>query len=89
MLGLINHVFDARAEDGAVGITAVLHRGRIVFIGDTLVHEWPDARSRVGPFFDCIFHSDDWRAERAWVGESGGSPDYRPVFAQLKLLRGN
>ncbi|MEI2804469.1 NADP-dependent malic enzyme [Albidovulum sp.] len=42
ILGLINHVFDARAEDGAVGITAVLHRGRIVFIGDTLVHEWPD-----------------------------------------------
>ncbi len=42
VLGLINHVFNARAEDGAVGITAVLHRGRIVFIGDTLVHEWPD-----------------------------------------------
>ena len=42
VLGLINHVFDARAEDGAVGITAVLHKGRIVFIGDTLVHEWPD-----------------------------------------------
>ncbi|MGL4280701.1 MAG: NADP-dependent malic enzyme [Albidovulum sp.] len=42
VLGLINHVFDARAEDGAVGITAVLHRGRIVFIGDTLVHEWPN-----------------------------------------------
>ncbi|PKP74918.1 MAG: NADP-dependent malic enzyme [Alphaproteobacteria bacterium HGW-Alphaproteobacteria-6] len=42
VLGLINHVFDARAEDGAVGITAVLHRGRIVLIGDTLVHEWPD-----------------------------------------------
>jgi len=42
VLGLINHVFDARAEDGAVGITAVIHRGRIVLIGDTLVHEWPD-----------------------------------------------
>ncbi|SPH23562.1 NADP-dependent malic enzyme [Defluviimonas aquaemixtae] len=42
VLGLINHVFDARAEDGAVGITAILHRGRIIFIGDTLVHEWPD-----------------------------------------------
>ncbi|MFP5325267.1 MAG: rod shape-determining protein, partial [Gammaproteobacteria bacterium] len=24
------------------GVTAVLHRGRIVFIGDTLVHEWPN-----------------------------------------------
>ncbi|MCX7888621.1 MAG: NADP-dependent malic enzyme [Rhodobacteraceae bacterium] len=42
VLDLINHVFDARAQDGAVGITAVLHKGRIVFIGDTLVHEWPD-----------------------------------------------
>ena len=42
VLGLINHVFDATARDGAVGVTAVLHRGRIVFIADTLVHEWPD-----------------------------------------------
>jgi malate dehydrogenase (oxaloacetate-decarboxylating)(NADP+) len=42
VLRLINHVLDVRAEDGAAGITAVLHRGRIVFIGDTLVHEWPD-----------------------------------------------
>ncbi len=42
VLGLINHVFDATAEDGAVGVTAVLHKGRIVFIADTLVHEWPD-----------------------------------------------
>ena len=42
VLELINHVFDAKASDGAVGITAVLHKGRIVFIGDTLVHEWPN-----------------------------------------------
>ncbi len=42
VLGLINHVFDAKASDGAVGITAVLHKGKIVLIGDTLVHEWPD-----------------------------------------------
>ena len=42
VLDLINRVFDVRAEDGAVGITAVLHKGRIVLIGDTLVHEWPD-----------------------------------------------
>ena len=42
VLELINHVFDARAEDGAVGVTAVLHKGRIVFIADTLVHEWPE-----------------------------------------------
>ena len=42
ILELINHVFDARAEDGAVGVTALLHEGRIVLIADTLVHEWPD-----------------------------------------------
>ena len=42
VLSLINHVFDAKAEDGAVGVTAVIHRGRLVFIADTLVHEWPD-----------------------------------------------
>ena len=42
VLKLINHVFDATAEDGAVGVTAVLHKGRIVLITDTLVHEWPD-----------------------------------------------
>ncbi|MEL7460433.1 MAG: NADP-dependent malic enzyme [Pseudomonadota bacterium] len=41
VLGLINHVFDAGAEDGAVGVTAVLHKGRVVLIADTLVHEWP------------------------------------------------
>ncbi|MGR3445424.1 MAG: NADP-dependent malic enzyme [Thalassococcus profundi] len=38
----INHVFDADAKHGAAGITALLHKGRIVLIGDTLVHEWPD-----------------------------------------------
>ncbi|MBT8424982.1 MAG: NADP-dependent malic enzyme [Silicimonas sp.] len=42
VLSLINHVFDARAEHGAVGVTALLHRGRIVLVADTLVHEWPD-----------------------------------------------
>ena len=42
-LDRINHVFDADAQHGAVGITALLYRGRIVLITDTLVHEWPDA----------------------------------------------
>ncbi len=42
VLDLINHVFDATAEQGAVGVTALLHKGRIVLISDTLVHEWPD-----------------------------------------------
>ncbi|SES73961.1 NADP-dependent malic enzyme [Paracoccus homiensis] len=43
VLAQIGHVFDLRPQDGAVGITGVLHKGRIVLIGDTLVHEWPDA----------------------------------------------
>ena len=41
VLELINHVFDASPHDGAVGVTAILHKGRIVLITDTLVHEWP------------------------------------------------
>ena len=43
VLGLIGHVFDATAKDGAVGVTVLMHKGKIVLIGDTLVHEWPDA----------------------------------------------
>jgi malate dehydrogenase (oxaloacetate-decarboxylating)(NADP+) len=42
ILERINHVFNADAGDGAVGVTALLHKGRIVLIADTLVHEWPD-----------------------------------------------
>lgn len=42
VLELINHVFDAQPHNGAVGVTAVLNKGRIVLITDTLVHEWPD-----------------------------------------------
>ena len=42
VLDLINHVFDAQPKDGAAGISAILHKGRIVLLGDTLVHEWPD-----------------------------------------------
>ncbi len=43
VMELVNHVFDASAEDGAVGVTAILHKGRIVLVADTLVHEWPDS----------------------------------------------
>ncbi|MCC0077614.1 MAG: NADP-dependent malic enzyme [Rhodobacter sp.] len=42
VMDMINHVFDARAQDGAVGVSALLHKGRIVLIADTLVHEWPE-----------------------------------------------
>ena len=42
VLELINHVFDAGPHDGAVGVSVVMHKGRIVLVADTLVHEWPD-----------------------------------------------
>ncbi|WP_425097776.1 NADP-dependent malic enzyme [Tropicibacter sp. S64] len=42
VLELLNHVFNADAGSGAAGVTALLHKGRIVLIADTLVHEWPD-----------------------------------------------
>jgi malate dehydrogenase (oxaloacetate-decarboxylating)(NADP+) len=43
VLDQINHVFDADAAHGAVGVTALLLKGKIVLIGDTLVQEWPEA----------------------------------------------
>ena len=43
ILESLNHVYDARPGDGAVGITALLHRGKLLFVADTLVHEWPEA----------------------------------------------
>ena len=42
VLELLNYVFDADAANGAAGVTALLTKGRIVLISDTLVHEWPD-----------------------------------------------
>ncbi|WP_417597690.1 NADP-dependent malic enzyme [Pararhodobacter oceanensis] len=42
VMDMINHVFDARAQDGAVGVSALLYKGKVMIIADTLVHEWPD-----------------------------------------------
>ncbi len=42
VLQLLNHVFDAGPSDGAVGVSVLLHKGRVVLIADTLVHEWPE-----------------------------------------------
>ena len=42
ILKLINHVFDAEPGDGAVGISVLLARSKIILIADTLVHEWPE-----------------------------------------------
>ena len=41
-LNQINHVFDAKPGDGAIGVNAILHKGRMVLISDSLVHEWPE-----------------------------------------------
>ncbi|WP_069298456.1 NADP-dependent malic enzyme [Neptunicoccus sediminis] len=43
VMELLNHVIDAKPSDGAVGVTAVLLRGQMVFVSDTLSHEWPEA----------------------------------------------
>ena len=43
VLSQIGNVYDVTPADGAVGITAVLHNGRVILMGDTLVHEWPEA----------------------------------------------
>jgi malate dehydrogenase (oxaloacetate-decarboxylating)(NADP+) len=42
VMELINHVFAADAAHGAAGVPALLHKGRIGLMADTLVHEWPD-----------------------------------------------
>ncbi|MFW2588349.1 NADP-dependent malic enzyme [Sagittula sp. SSi028] len=42
VMQLVNHVFDADAKHGAAGVTAILHKGKVVLISDTLVHEWPN-----------------------------------------------
>ncbi|MBL4806092.1 MAG: NADP-dependent malic enzyme [Rhodobacteraceae bacterium] len=42
VLSLINYVFDAEPGGGAVGVTMVINRGKMVLIADTLVHEWPE-----------------------------------------------
>ena len=42
VLELISHVYDVGPHDGAVGVTAILSKGKIILISDTLVHEWPN-----------------------------------------------
>jgi vancomycin resistance protein VanJ len=34
---------------------------------------------------DYIFYSDDWQAEKAWIGPWDGGSDHRPVMARLSL----
>ena len=44
VLDRINHVFDADVDNGVTGITALIHKGRIILISDTLVQEWPNEK---------------------------------------------
>ena len=44
VLDRINHVFDANADNGVTGVTALIHKGRILLISDTLVQEWPNEK---------------------------------------------
>jgi endonuclease/exonuclease/phosphatase (EEP) superfamily protein YafD len=34
---------------------------------------------------DYVFHSDEWRAEEAWVAEWDGASDHHAVVARLRL----
>ena len=42
VMRLLNHVYDVAPGDGVVGVNAVLSKGRLVLVADTLVNEWPD-----------------------------------------------
>ncbi len=44
VLDRINLVFDANADNGVTGVTALIHKGRIILISDTLVQEWPNQK---------------------------------------------
>ena len=44
VLDRINHVFDANADNGVTGVTALIHKGRIILISATLVQEWPNEK---------------------------------------------
>ena len=48
VLELISHVYDVGPHDGAVGVTAILSKGKIILIADTLVHEWPNENDLAG-----------------------------------------
>lgn len=56
-------------------------------------HTWPSEGGRWHniPYparlvrIDYVFHSAEWRAEEAWVGEWDGVSDHHPVVARLRL----
>jgi len=71
------HLVDTFREAGwGLGHTYPATGGRLRGI------PYPDRMVRI----DHVFHSEDWRAEAAWVGEWDGSSDHLPVVARLRLL---
>jgi len=42
VIRLLNHVYDVAPGDGVVGVNALITKGRVVLVADTLVNEWPD-----------------------------------------------
>ena len=64
VLELINHVYDVGPHDGAVGVTAILSKGKIILIADTLVHEWPDEKTTL-PILPNVVLA--WRVPWAWI----------------------
>jgi malate dehydrogenase (oxaloacetate-decarboxylating)(NADP+) len=48
------------------GVTALLHKGRIVLIADTLVHEWPDDRGPANIAERGAAVARGWGSSRAW-----------------------
>lgn len=72
------HLVDAFREAGwGLGHTFPTTGGRFWGV------PYPDRLVRI----DHIFHSDEWRAETAWVGEWDGFSDHLPVVARLRLPR--
>jgi endonuclease/exonuclease/phosphatase (EEP) superfamily protein YafD len=70
------HYTDSFAEAGwGFGHTFPAEGGRLWGI------PYPHRMVRI----DHIFHSDEWCAEEAWVGEWDGFSDHLPVIARLKL----
>ena len=71
------------ATDGAVGVTALLHRGRIVLIADTLVHEWPDEKDLADI---AIKRGAAWRAVWGWSRAWPSCPS-RPSAIRCRSVR--
>lgn len=75
------------------GMLSARYADAFIEAGWGLGHTWPSASGIAWgiPYparlvrIDYIFHSAEWRAEEAWVGEWDGFSDHLPVVARLRL----